>query len=379
MSLYILFGVVLFLCSLFEFLSKRTNKYVYFALFVGLTLMLCFRYGQGTDYFAYHYIYEYVPKTLSLSKLLASSSLHSEIGWKFLCAFSKIIGLDFYTFAAVIGIITMLLLHLFIKKHCPLKITALFIAYPTLYLTYISSGMRQALVICFFLSVLLDLYAKKKYRYFFVLVLLCSLIHTASLILLIMLSASLRKTLVKYQDRLVLASWVVGIFFSIFTIRITFLGRTFSNESSSTSYIAVAERVLTYILLRLVYISYSRRTKEQNQFLDTMMYLYGICLILYGLFFSMPTTSSRICYFFKAVEIVLFTTLMASSRKDVPAAAILFGYIAVLSLVMLYKNIDSYIHQGLYYAAYSNAWTFPYNNLFIKGNYRYSVHQRLLP
>ena len=187
MSLYIIVGAVLFFCTLIEFTTKKTYQPLYTILFISLSLMLCFRFGQGTDYFAYQYIYELVPKTLNLSKLSALTSIHSEVGWKFLCAFAKIIGINFYTFVAIIGAITMYCLNLFIKKFCPLKITALFIAYPTLYLTYIFSGMRQALILCLFLGVLLDLYLKKKYAKFFFLVLLSSLIHTASLVLLILL------------------------------------------------------------------------------------------------------------------------------------------------------------------------------------------------
>ena len=124
MSLYIIVVIVLFFCSLLEFLTKRTYKLLYFVTFIGLTMMLCFRYGQGTDYFAYQYIYELLPKTLNLSKLSALTSIHSEVGWKFLCALAKIIGIKFHTFVAIIGVITMFWLNLFIKKFCPLKLTA---------------------------------------------------------------------------------------------------------------------------------------------------------------------------------------------------------------------------------------------------------------
>lgn len=376
MSLYILVGIVLFLCSLFEFLSKRTNKYVYSALFLGLTLMLCLRYGQGTDYFGYQYIYELLPKTLDPVTLTASSSLHTEIGWKFMCALSKILGLHFYAFVAIIGAITMYFLHLFIKKYCPLKITALFVAYPTLFLTYIFSGMRQALVICFFLGVLLDLYLKKKHTLYFILVLLCSLIHTASLVLLVLLLVRIKT---KHQDLFIVFSWIFGVLFSVFSIRISIFGRVFTNEDSSISYIAVAERLLTYIVIRHIYGNYKRRTNEKTEFLDTIMYIYGICMLLYGLFFSMPTVASRTCYFFKAVEIVLITTLLCSSNKVRSETSFLYTYIALLALVMLYKNIDSYITQGQYYEAYRSVWIFPYNNIFIEASYRFSIHQWLLP
>lgn len=379
MSLFIIVGIILFIGSFLEVSSKKTLKGLYFALFFGLTLMLCLRFGQGTDYFAYQYIYEYVPETLSLFELSATSSIHSEIGWKFLCALSKILGINYYTFVAIIGVITMLLLHSFIKKFCPLRITALFIAYPTLFLTYIFSGLRQALVVCFFLGVLLDLYIKKRYARFFVYVLLASLIHSASLSLLILLPASLRKFFSKTQDSFILFSWIFGVFFSIFSIRFTIFGRVFTNAGASANYVAMAERLLTYIIIRIAYSSYKRRTGERNDSLDTIMYIYSLCITLYGFFFSLPLVASRVCYFFKTVEIILLTTMLGYSKKTLNVIPYLFIYISLLTFVMLFKNLDSYISQGLYYSAYSNVWTFPYNNLFVKGSYRYSVHERLLP
>ncbi len=379
MSLYIIAGIVLFLCSLHEFSTKKTNKFLYTIVFIGLSLMLCLRFGQGTDYFAYQYIYEGVPITLNLSELSSSTtSIHSEVGWKFLCVISRVMGLDYYTFVALIGAITMFFLHLFITKYCPLKITALFIAYPTLYLTYIFSGLRQALVLCFFLGVLLDLYFKKKYPLFLTLVLLCSLVHTAALVLLVLLIVPLKKFFIRNQDRIILISWIVGILFSIFSIRMSILGRTFSNEGTLTSYIAVAERILTYLVIRFVYNSYKKINGKDNAFLDTIMYMFGICMVFYGLFFSMSTFASRICYFFKCMEIILLTTMLGYSKKTFPEAYYLYIYISLLTIVMLLKNIDSYISQGMYYDQYSSIWTFPYNNIFIKEDFRYSLHQNLL-
>lgn len=363
-----------------EFITKKPYRLLYIIMFIGLSLMLCFRFGQGTDYFAYQYIYEYVPETFDIAEITSSTtSIHSEVGWKFLCAISKIIGLNYYEFVAVIGIITMFFLHLFINKFCPLKITALFIAYPTLYLTYIFSGLRQALILCFFLGVLLDLYLKKKYTLFLALVLISSLVHTAALALIVLLIVPLKNLLIKNQDRIIVLSWIIGIFFAIFSINITFLGRTFSNQTASIGYIAVAERILTYIVIRLSYNSYIRLNTEKNEFLDTIMYIFGVCMVLYGLFFSMPLFASRICYFFKCMEIILITTMIGTFKKPFYMSDYVYIYISFLTIVMLLKNIDSYIVQGLYYDEYSNIWSFPYNNVFVKENYRYSIHQHLLP
>ncbi len=375
MSLYIIVGVLLLLGTIYEVVNHKANNVLYTIFFLGLLLMLVFRYGQGTDYFGYQYIFEKLPDTLNLNTL-NDSSIHSEIGWKFLCVLFRKLGLSYQLFVGFIGIVTMLFLNSFIQKHCPLKVSALFIAYPTLYLTYISSGMRQGLAVCIFLGVMLDLYLENKRGKFIIAVCICATIHTASWILLLLLVDRLKDFILDNQYVIVLFAWVAGICFSFFGLRIEIFDRTFSNEAVEISYIAALERILTYVVIQILYNKYKTVCGE-NKFLDTVMFIYSISTIFYGIFFSMPTVSSRICYFFKTMELSICATIMAAGKKDFPEYSTMFFYIAALSMVMLLKNIDSYLYQGNYYDNIT-VWNYPYNNIFTMGEYRYSVHQQLL-
>ena len=253
MSLYIIAGGILLLGAIYEVLNRKTSNFLYFVFFLGLVLMLCFRYGQGTDYFAYQYIYELMPETLSINELKASaSSLHSEIGWKWLCAFFKMLGMDFYMFSGIIGTVTMLLLNNFIQKFCPMKLTALLIAYPTLYLTSISSGLRQALVMCFFLGIMLDWYLKnKKWRYI-VFVLLCISIHTSSWVLFLLVLPWLKRFLVKNRHIVIFICWAIGVILLFSDFNITVFGRTFRNARDTVSYCSC--RKDTYICRNSIFL-----------------------------------------------------------------------------------------------------------------------------
>lgn len=377
MSLYIIVGAFLLLCSIVEFTNKKASNQLYYFAFFGLLLMLCLRYGQGTDYFAYQYIYEKMPLTLEFSVLKKMSTYHAEIGWKVLCLLFRYLGLNFYIFTAVVGTATMFFLNSFIQKYCPLKVTALFIAYPTLFLTYIYSGMRQGLAICAFLGLFLKWYFENKKVKFTIGVLICSSIHTSSLVLLLLLFKNLKNIFFKWKHLIVVAFWIVGLLFYMTGFNITLFGRTFTNEGTSLSFIAISERVLSYVILWVVYSKYKQKTKEDNDFMDDMMYMYSIGIIIYGLFLSMPTTSSRLCYFFKALELLIFTVMMKENKKDFPEASTLYFYISALSMVMLLKNIDSYISQGNYYS-YITLWNYPYNNIFVKKDYLYSIHKELI-
>ncbi len=375
MSLYIIVGIILLLCSIVEVFNHKANDVLYGICFFGLILMLIFRYGQGSDYFAYQYIFEMVPLTFNL-KVLSESSIHSEIGWKFLCVLFRKLGLEYQIFVGFIGIASMFFLGLFIQKHCPLKVTTLLIAYPTLYLTYIFSGMRQGLAICIFLGVMLDWYINKERGKFITGIFICVSIHTASWILFILLFDWLNDFILDNEYVVILFAWVIGICISFFGFSINIFGRTFSNESTNISYIAALERLLTYIIIQILYSKYKRAYSE-NKFLETIMFIYCFSMIFYGICFSMPTISSRICYFFKAMELSICTIFMAGDKEKFPEYSTMFFYIAALSMVMLLKNIDSYISQGSYYN-YITVKDFPYNNIFIKEDYRYSMHQQLL-
>ena len=376
MSLFIIVGTVLLALSIYEFNKRKTSNAAYWFAFLVLTAMLCFRYGQGTDYFAYQYIYEKLPDTLNIITL-NKSSIHSEVGWKLLCVIFRKLGFSFYLFNGLVGAVTMLFLNRFIQKFCTLKVTALFIAYPTLYLTYIYSGVRQGLVMCVFLGLLLEWYLEKKNTKFIISVLLCTQIHSGALVLLILLLTPLKSFFIKHQGTIITMAWVIGLGLSVSGISLNFLGRSFTNEGFTTNIAAVAERLLTYFVIRFFYNRYKIVITSKNRFLTSIFYIYSMSMTLYGLFFSMPTVSSRICYFFKVVEIIIIIVMLSCSKEEFPDVSTLFFYIAALSMVMIIKNIDSYLTQGIYYD-YVTVWNYPYNNIFEKGNYRFSIYQNLL-
>lgn len=375
MSLYIIVGILLLLGTIIEVVNHKADNQLYKIFFVGLLLMLVFRYGQGTDYFGYEYNFEMLPLTFNF-KTLSNSSVHAEIGWKYLCVLSRKLGISFQFYVGIIGIVTMAFLDNFIQKHCPLKVTALFIAYPTLYLTYISSGMRQGLAICVFLGLMLDLYIQKKKFKFVIAVCICATIHTASWVLLILLFDWIREIVSRNEYIVLLFSVAFGVAFYVFGFNFNFLGRDFSNESSDVSYIAVFERIISYIVIRICYKKY-KQVDRGNKNLDLFVYIYSIGILFYGAFFSMPLLSSRMGYFFKGMELVICTILISGDKYKYPEYSTMFFYITALSMVMLVKNIDSYLSQGNYYD-YITVWNYPYNNIFIMENYRYSIHQQLI-
>lgn len=349
---------------------------MYYIMFAILTAMLCFRYGQGTDYFGYFYLFEHNPETLNIIELLQNKE-HTEVGWKFISALFKVLGLDYYVFVGVLGAVTMFFFNSFVQKFCPYKIMALLIAYPTLYLTYFSSGIRQGLVMSVFLGLLLDWYLKGKYVRFTIGALISAAFHSSGLVLLVLLLFGVRRFVQKNELGLIIVFAIAGILLAVFGFKITLFGRTFTNIGAGVSYIGFAERLLTFFLIKVCYDKYKKNITAEDEKLELLYYIYVLGTLGYCLTFSSPVIASRLFYMFKLIEIVLCTVMSYNSKKLFPEASWLFVYIVALSGVMLVKNIDNYISQGDYYDSVS-VWNYPYHNVFTKQMSRSNYHFDLL-
>lgn len=350
MSLYLIIYLILLLIALFTFLLKKESKLLYYFCFLLLTIMLCFRFGQGTDYFSYAWIYHMAPDSLTFNDMFYTDIVHSEIGWKIINHFFKVINFSFENFILVLSIFEMLCINRFIKKYCPIKCLALLLIYPTLYLTYLFSTLRQGIVICIFLGFLLDLFIEKKYFKYTLATVFLGLIHSSAFILLcafIIVKFNL-KTIYKV---LALAS-VIGILFTLGALDpiVSLVSKIGTvnyylklSGGISISYLALLERLFFTALVIYMFSIY--QNKDENNTIEILVKLYLLGTLLYLLFFWNDQIASRICYIFKPIEISLITIFIQKLEKF---KTILILIIMFISTLMVIKNINSYIVQGQY-------------------------------
>jgi len=358
-SLYLIVLGILCIAALDEgFIKRRSNNRLYLPLFLIMALMLCLRYGQGTDYLGYKYAYVNMPIFNSISEVL-SNRIHGELGWKLLCSIcNNYLKMPFEIFVIIISIVEMYSLNRFIKRYCPRRILALLIFYPTYYLTYYFSALRQGLVLSIFLGFLLEYCINKEYRKYYISVLILALIHSAALILIILPLIHTFRLGLKKSLLLIMGCFVIG---SI--IGFTGLKTLLPYSTSSFSPIAIAERMVSFIVIIMVCAPlYNKLLREdsKNIFIGIMnIYLLG--LMLYGISYTSDTLSGRIIIFFKCMELVLFGyAANYRIRKDYQVA---YVYSILLAVVMTVKNIDSYIGQ-LKYVDSVSVMNYPYISLF---------------
>ena len=353
----IVFGILLFSLFLAMFSNEVKDK-IYKPLLILLWLFLGLRYGQGTDYFGYKYIFDNIN---SLYEVIYNPwELHSEIGFRLLCYIFN----SFELMVFVISSFEIYMLDRFIKRYSGNKVLSLVLFYPTYYLTYYFSALREGIVISLFIGILINFIEERKWKQYIIGVLIASSIHSVALILLVVpLIINIDNN--NYILFILLSSIIgmiisSGIFHSVL-IKIPFLGTRLSDYlNSSISVIALAERILSYFLIYSVFIKKNEKDlNKTNCNTQLLVKLYTIGTAIYLCTMSISLISSRTNIIFKIIEIVLITRINNKERqKNIVILIFIF-----ISIIMTFKNINSYIEQGNY-KNFVGVFNFPYVTVF---------------
>lgn len=358
MSAYFIIFIFLLIIAGVSFILKKDSFSVYITSILILTAFLAFRYGQGSDYPSYNYIYMNAPSYWSWKFDQPYYIIfHSEIGWKILNNIFRIFNIQFEVFIAIISIIEMICITKFINEFCDKrKHIALLMIYPTLYLTYMFSALRQGLVITIFLGVLLKwLIEKQTIKYFLFVGLLCTIHSSAFLFFLLPI---LCKVSQKGILRLILITIIGGVVLNytvIQNIYINILNKFFPIDGTLAS-IKVLFFVQVIINSALILIMKNYLNKEDKpKYLDIFfnLYLGGICIYFL-------TYNSRLVAALLFLDIPIYICMIEKIKKS---SAVIFVYILLLCSVLYIKNINSYIEQGNYYPRI-NTINYPYVSIF---------------
>ncbi len=367
-------GGLLFSNCFYKEKNKNSDR-LYKVLITVLWAFLAFRWGQGTDFFGYCYIFNKI-STLS-DALYNPLNLHSEIGFRFLCwAFHS--NYSFLLFC--IATFEMMMLDLFIKKHCENKILSLLLFYPTIYLTYFFSALREGIVIAFIMGVSLDLLLKGKYVKFVISILFVSLFHIVAVVFL--LAPFFMRINARKKAICIIIACFIFLVLQLSAVRslleqIPFWGNAIAEYTavSSVSIVAATERTISVALINAL----RKHCYEENgeKKYDLLFNIYFGGFLLYIVLMGNPLSSSRVFVLFKCLELPLISYYANRSGKYREVFVSAFIMLAVLLTI---KNISSYISQGKYYSQV-NILNYPYVTIFNKDDiymYRESVYYSVL-
>ena len=332
---YLFFFLCLLFASIYQLRTKKEFNKLYYALWLLLTVMLCFRYAQGTDYLTYEFRYYQGDHGMF------------ERGYQLLAQIFRLAHMDFSIFVMCIGLINMVCLNRFIKRYSSCTILSLLIAYPTLYLTYFFSALRQGIAISLFLGLMLECLEKKKYIFYYLLAFVAISFHKTSAIFLVVPIG------IKFKEKsyyYILA--LAGIFAAASRgpwfqkLCIFLFGKQGAAYTKHTSFFiwGTLERCVLFALIYFLYHVTNSKEKENN-FQDLLYKVYFMGFI--GNIAFSQYFGSRLFGGFKFVEVVLLANLIINIGFRLLKQGVMMFMSAYLAL-MVFKNITTYIDQGRY-------------------------------
>lgn len=379
--MYVLIGLLLTILAIIEVGNGTPNKKkLFWGFWFLMTLMLAIRYGQGSDYYGYYLQYIRIG---SSSSLFVNSLYHGELGWYMLIVIAKRLGFCFEVFIALLSIAMMYSIGRAIKKFSPYKIWSLLIFYPTFYLTYCFSAIRQGLVMSLFLGFGLELLLEKKWIKYYILSIILILFHKSAIALLLL------PVIMHFKECRIEKYCVVAVAFCVFFCYSGILNRVAKAIGIADYFnvsISVMAILLRTILFFVIYILHreSHYYSEKNNFIiyeleNSLYFIYFVGYVIYLTLAFADTLSQRLTMPLKSVEVVLLPLLFfnlknrrnitRSSFKYLKIGRFRIAVLAMLVVLMLnvetIKNIYSYIDQGNYYS-WVNPLNYPYSTVFDK-------------
>lgn len=335
---------ILLLLFLSLFFSDSKNRYYRLLLFL-LTVLLMFRYGQGTDYINYKYHYSNIAK---MSVFQGVSYYGLDIGYIYINKlFSSGLRVSFECFIAIISFFMMLALNRFIKKYSSRPVVSLLFFYPTYFLTYYMSTIAQGIVLALFIGVMIDVLIRKRYLIYILLCVICSMIHFSGIILFVGLLVAI--TNIKNIRFLLFGA----LFFNFLTIGLSKSIPLVSVYYETPSFLSILEKTLWVSII--LYLSRKQLLNKTN---SALLSLYCIGFVISMSFIWFPTVSSRIGVYFRILEIVLLPTLLKNDGRNNNGVyfkisnhkcRLAFVLLLLASIIMFCKNINQYLVNGKYY------------------------------
>ena len=332
-----------------ELVGRDKNNTMFKIVFTLLLVAACFRYGQGTDYFGYMFNF-------------CMGDAHSEIGYRMICELVKMLGGGFEHLIFGVTAFQMLCIYRAIRLFSPYKVTSLLILYPTVYLTYFCSALRQGMVVAFFLGFMVKWLLEDKKKRYIIGCIFLSTIHSASLVLLILIF--IRYFNIRFMYVCLVGAIALGCFIyftpvSVFSF-INVGSFQYQIQNTSMSLIGLVERIVLFIIITWVYQTINKSC-EHYEWISILYRVYFVGFIISIACFPWGLVSSRLPMMMKAVEVLLVPMMIKESKTY---RQLLLTFFICYALLMTTKNLYSYITQGEYLGYH--VITYPYLNVWDK-------------
>jgi len=355
-------------------LSISDRKVIFAKVYaIIIALIAIFRYGFGSDYFSYFYLYQKI-RTTPFAEI-TDSVIPQEIGFRIIGSFFRFFNMPYQVFVAFFAILSIYYIYKISVEYSNNPTFSMVIYFTFYYLYWTYSSLRQGLAISIGVYYLLEALFKHKEKKFILIALLLSTIHVSSLFLLVFFLAS--KISISKKKLLILSIVAIGI--SVFP-----LGSVINRFSS---YSPILTRMAYYIdapssfigifdfqtIGRLVFMaiaftfydSFCNESEENRK----IMNIYVFSFIIYFVFKFSELTAARLAIYGKVLDILILVNIL-SVIKIKWDKYLYLTLLLVLMFMYLYKDLAAVCVQT---SLVDNSKFFaPYVNIFNKDLYEFN-------
>jgi hypothetical protein len=316
-----------------------------------MTFIAVFRYGQGTDYFGYMYLYNNVD--------LTSPTYQKDIGFSLLCYWSTNIGMSYTTFSSLFALVTMAIFFPFFSNICKKSMIPVFLFYAYIFLIYPVSGIRQGLTLAILLGILCPLLFKKKYVYYYIILFLGSSIHGSLIVCAIL--PFIRK--INFKKDITIALFLIATIISLLNLNLYSIlpfelpqnrGIILDSSEDSLNFTGKIFRIIIIIVYLSIPIKYYKGNLLELRNIVFVGYL------IYSFLSFIGTVAARVEIYFRVFEMLLLFLILY--RNLISHIAKYYFMLIALYSILFFKNIKSQIDQGDY--VNTNILSYPFISIF---------------
>lgn len=361
-----MYFLVFLIGFVFQMLDRKSLLYTYAII---LLLLGAFRYGVGSDYFAYEYLFNRLANSPIAE--FQNGLDHQEISFRLIGSFLKGIGFSYQLYLVVFLIINLVFVVKICEKYSKNPTLSLFLYYCFYYMTWSFSAIRQGVTTSVGIYFLLKYIEEEKPYHLIAVSLLLSLIHLSALIL-ILFYFLLKLNLEKKQ---LISLLIVSVFFSMLPI---------GAIVSHLSWLPLYERIEPYLatsfslnfldfqgFARLVFLFFAfvlyDNYSKQGSLQKKVIFLYILSIILYFFLQFSELLAARMTIYGKFFEIIIFASVWDIYKERLNKRVYAIGLL-MLSAMYLYKEVNVNVNGSLV-EDYKIA---PYTHIFNHDDYTYS-------
>jgi hypothetical protein len=366
-----MYFAILILGFFFQLFNKRLLFWVFT---ITLTVMACFRYGIGLDYFGYEYLYNLLSPSVSDEIEYGIGS--QEILFRSIGSFLKGLGIPYAVYLALFAIVNMVYIAKLCVRYSKNPTLSMLIFFCFYYLTWTFSGIRQGVVIAVGLYYLLVCIEKNKTLRFMFIVFLLSLIHTSALVLIILYFVSK----IDFRRNTLIVLSLVAITFSIVPTGqiissqtwLPFYSRFYTYIDIQSSFTLLDfQSIGRLVFLTIAFVFYNQFKKEGGMS-KKIIDLYIVSMIFYfGLQFS-ELIAARLAIFGKFLDVIILANVLYLYKQRINRLIYIY-MLLILCALYLYKESGE-----IKRAVGSDSFFAPYVNVFNKSDHTFTSRYKLL-